>query len=67
RLPELWRAFAGLAEAHVLLGRRDDASFAARRAREVIDQLAAAAPDERLRATFLQSRRVKRVTALIGS
>jgi class 3 adenylate cyclase/tetratricopeptide (TPR) repeat protein len=67
RLPDLWRALAGLAETLVLLGRRDDASSAARRAREVVERLAKAVADERLRATFLQSVRVQRVTSLIGS
>ena len=67
RLPALWRALAGLAEAQRALRQPDAAAASARRAREIIDRLAATVPDERLRATFLQSARVQRVTALAGA
>jgi tetratricopeptide (TPR) repeat protein len=66
-LPMIWRSLAGLAEAHQRLGEYAEAAAAARRAREIIDRLAATIPDERLRSTFLQSARVQRITALIGS
>jgi hypothetical protein len=37
------------------------------RAREIIDRLAATVPDERLRATFLQSTKVQRVAAFAST
>jgi len=64
--PLYWRALAGAALAQQALDRRDDAQQTARRAREVIEGLAAGLPDERLRATFLQSARVLRITAVAG-
>lgn len=64
RLPALWRALAGLAEARHILGQADAASTTARHAREIIERLAVAVPDERLRATFLQSAKVQRVFTL---
>jgi class 3 adenylate cyclase/tetratricopeptide (TPR) repeat protein len=67
RLPARWRALAGLAEAQRALGRSDDATASARRAREIIERLAATVPDERLRAIFLQSSKVQRVVALAGA
>ena len=67
RLPARWRALAGLAEAQRALGRSDDAAASARRAREIIDRLAATVPDERLLAIFLQSSKVQRVVALAGA
>lgn len=67
RLPVQWQSLAGLAEAHRALGRHDEAPASARRAREIIERLAATVPDERLRATFLQSQRVQRVVALAGA
>lgn len=64
--PVLWRILAGAAESLRALGDRDEAAAIARRAHEIVDQLAAKVPDERLRATFLQSARVQRVTTLSG-
>ncbi len=66
RLPGLWRALAGLAEARQAMGCGPDAAASARRAREIIDRLAATIPDEGLRATLLQSARAQRVAALAG-
>ncbi len=66
-LPALWRALAGFAEAQRALGRPEGAAASARRAREIIDRLATTVPDERLRATFLQSTKVQRVIALAGA
>ncbi|MGQ0568714.1 MAG: hypothetical protein ACT4P5_04160 [Armatimonadota bacterium] len=67
RVPALWRALAGLAEAQHALGQTEAAAASARRAREIIDRLAASVPDEHLRATFVQSSRVRRVVALAGA
>jgi class 3 adenylate cyclase/tetratricopeptide (TPR) repeat protein len=67
RLPLQWRALAGLAEAQRAIGHSSDAAAAARWARGVIERLAATVPDERLRATFLQSAKVQRVNALAGA
>ena len=67
RTPVLWRALAGLAEAQRALGQAEESASSARRAREIIDRLAATVPDERLRATFLQSTKVQRVAALAGA
>jgi len=67
QLPGLWRALAGLAEVQQALGRDAEAASAARRAREIIDRLAASVPDERLRAVFLQSPRAQRVLTLAGT
>ncbi len=67
RLPVKWRALAGLAEAQRASDHPDAAAASARRARESIDRLAATVPDERLRATFLQSQKVQRVVALAGA
>jgi class 3 adenylate cyclase/tetratricopeptide (TPR) repeat protein len=67
QLPALWRALAGLAEVQRALGRSDDTAASARRAREIIERLAATVPDERLRAIFLQSSKVQRVVALAGA
>lgn len=66
RTPVLWRALAGLGEAQRALGLAEESAASARRARESIDRLAATVPDERLRATFLQSTKVQRVAALAG-
>jgi tetratricopeptide (TPR) repeat protein len=66
RRPALWRAHAGLADAYRALGQSDAAAASAQRARDIIDRLAATIPDERLRAAFLQSAKVQRVTALAG-
>jgi class 3 adenylate cyclase/tetratricopeptide (TPR) repeat protein len=65
--PVLWRALAGLGEAQRALGRVEESAASARRAREIIDRLAATVLDERLRATFLQSTKVQRVAALAGA
>jgi len=65
--PALWRALAGLAEAQRSMGQVEAAAASARRAREIIERLAATVPDERLRATFLQSARVLRVITLAGA
>lgn len=67
RLPILWRALGGLAEAQRALGRPEDAAASASRAREVVERLAATVPDERLRAVFLQSARVQRLATLAGT
>ncbi len=67
RLPALWRALTGVAEAHRARGVEGEAQAAAARARDVIDRLAATVPDERLRAVFLQSPKVQRVVALAGA
>ena len=67
RAPALWRALAGLAETQRALAHAQEATASAGRAREIIDRLAAAVPDERLRATFLQSAKVQRVLALAGT
>jgi tetratricopeptide (TPR) repeat protein len=67
RLPLLWRTLAGLAEVQHALGKSDHAAASARQAREIIDRLGATVPDERLRATFLQSSRVQRVMSLTGA
>ncbi len=67
RTPVLWRALAGLGEAQRALGQAEESAARARRAREIIDRLAATVPDERLRATFLQSTKVQRVAALVGA
>ncbi len=67
RPPAQWRALAGLAEAQRALGQTEASVASARRAREIIDRLAASVPDERLRATFMQSSRVQRVAALVGA
>lgn len=64
RLPGLWRALAGLAEAQLAMNLSEPAAASARRAREIIDRLAATIPDEGLRETFLQSARVRRIAAL---
>jgi len=66
RTPALWRALAGLAEVQRVLGRSQESAASARRAREIIDRLAATVPDERLRAIFLQSPKVQRVLVLAG-
>jgi hypothetical protein len=66
-LPIQWRALAGLAEAQRASGHPDATAASARRAKEIIERLAATVPDERLRATFLQSQRVQRVVALAGA
>ncbi len=67
RTPVLWRALAGLGEAQRALGQAEESAASARRAREIIDRLAATVPDERLRATFLQSAKVQRVAVLVGA
>ncbi len=67
RLPVLWRALAGHAEAQRGLGRSGQAAASARRAKEIIGRLAATVPDERLHATFLQSAKVQRAIALAGA
>ncbi len=64
RAPVLWRALAGLADAQQALGRFADAATSARSARDVIDRLADNVADARIRAVFLQSRRVQRVMTL---
>ena len=61
-----WRALAGQAEVHRTAGRQGEAADAARRAKEIIGEIAATVTDERLRATFLQSAPVQLVTALAG-
>jgi tetratricopeptide (TPR) repeat protein len=60
-LPALWRALAGLSDACRTLGQIDEAEAAAHRAHEITTQLAVTIPDERLRATFLQSAVVQRL------
>ncbi len=67
RTPVLWRALAGLAEILRALGQPDEATTKAQRAREIVDHLAATVPDERLRATFLQSTKVQRVMLMAGT
>ncbi len=64
--PARLRALAGLAEAQHALEQSDAAGISARQAKEIVDQLAATVPDERLRATFLQSATVQRVMTLAG-
>ncbi|MGH2395821.1 MAG: ATP-binding protein [bacterium] len=66
RLPLLWRTLAGLAELDQRLGSPPETTGAARRAKEIIDRLAATVLDERLRSVFLQSAPVQRVVALAG-
>ncbi len=67
RMPVLWHALAGLAEAQRSMGKSDQAAECAGRARQIIERLAATVPDERLRATFLQSSKVQRVMSLAGA
>ena len=67
RPPALWRALAGLVEAQRGLGQAQESTASARRAREIIDRLSATVPDERLRATFLQSPKIQRMVALAGA
>jgi hypothetical protein len=67
RLPLRWRALAARAEVEDALGRRLAARENARVAKEIIDRIAAGVADEPLRTTFLQSRRVQRVTVLAGA
>lgn len=66
-LPALWRALAGQADLFHKLGRAEAAREAAARSREIVDRLAAAVPDERLRATLLQSAPVQRLLTLVGA
>jgi len=63
-LPTQWRALAGLADLEHATGGVVAAAATARRAREIVDRLAAAIPDERLQATFLQSHAVQRISTL---
>ena len=65
--PWRWRALAGLAEAQHAVGDRDEGTASARAGQDIIERLAATVPDERLRATFLQSARVQRVLTLAGA
>jgi len=65
RLPALWRALAGLAQAQNVRG-VPQAAETARRACEIVDRLAASLTDERLRAVFMQSERVQRAMTLAG-
>ncbi|HLN14990.1 MAG TPA: hypothetical protein VK587_17460, partial [bacterium] len=65
--PALWRALAGLAEVQRALGQAQASVGSATRAREIIDRLAATVADPELRATFLHSAKVQRVTALAGA
>lgn len=65
--PWRWRALAGLAEAQYAVGDRDEGTASARAGQDIIERLAATVPDERLRATFLQSARVRRVLTLTGA
>ncbi len=65
--PSQWRALAGLAETQHAVGHREAASAAAQSARNAIERIAATVPDERARATFLQSARVQRVVTLSGA
>ena len=67
RMPAVWRALAGLADAQQVLGQAQESAASARRAREIIDRLAATVPDERLRAVFLQSARVEHVVAMASA
>jgi len=67
RMPALWRALAGLAKVQRSMGESDQAAECAARAREIIDRLSATVPDERLRATFLQSPEVQHVVFLAGT
>ena len=67
RTPVLWRALAGLGEAQRALGQAEESAANARRAREIVERLAATVSDERLRATLLQSAKVQRVLALAGA
>ncbi len=67
QLPLLWRTLAGLAGVHRARGDLPAAADAARRAKEIIERLAASVPDERLRAVFLQSAKVQRIMTLAGS
>ena len=67
RTPVLWRALAGQAESQCAVGQTEAAVASARRALELVNHLAAAAPDGRLRTTFLQSAKVQRVAGLAGN
>lgn len=67
RPPALWRAHLGAAQIQRALGFVEQSIVSAKRAREIVERLAMTVPDERLRATFLQSPPVQRVTALTGS
>ena len=64
RQPILWRSLAGWAEVASHLGDTEGARAAALRAREAVERIAAGIADERLRATFLQSARVQRLSVL---
>jgi tetratricopeptide (TPR) repeat protein len=67
RTPVLWRALANQAESQRAVGQTEASVASARRALELINHLAATAPDGRLRTTFLQSAKAQRVAGLAGS
>jgi class 3 adenylate cyclase/tetratricopeptide (TPR) repeat protein len=67
RAPALWRALAGMAASQRAMGRAPEATASARRAREIVESLAATVPDERLRAMFLQSAMVQGAAPLAGA
>jgi len=67
RTPILWRTLAGLAEAQQALGHGQKATASARRAREIVDRLAATVPHPPLREAFLQSEKVQRLDGLAGA